>query len=193
MQHKLILAVAIAAATVSFSAQADTYTAQFSGTVLAQTGTTLAVDAPVSGQFVYDTETSRYTSFTIGSYAVAPGYESSAAMTPDQYSSIYQAQLSTLLPSPGLNSSFTLNLEGITKWPGVDALALLGNTASLASNLDASSSFGFYIANSDGTNVQSMTASLGSLTVAAVPEPGSWALMLSGLAVVGAGRLRRKA
>lgn len=193
MKQSIILALAVTTAATSLSAQADIITAQFAGNVQAQSGTSFVLNAPISGQFVYDTVSSKYLNFTIGGQAPAAGFASSADITPDQYSAIYEAQLS---PQPGntLNSTFTLDLEGINKWPGFNAIALLSNTSALPSNLDyAASTFGFYIANSDGTAIRSLTAGLNTLSVTAVPEPGSWALMLLGMLAVGSRAYRRKA
>jgi len=79
----------------------------------------------------------------------------------------------------------------VTSWPSTNAIALLTNASLLAANLDTSiSSFGFFTANADGTNVRSLTASL--ISVQAVPEPASFALCLTGLAMlIVAARMRR--
>ena len=193
MKHTFTLALAFTAATFSLSVQADIITAQFAGNVQAQSGTTLALNAPVNGQFSYDTVTSRFLNFTIGGFQPAAGFDSSADITPDQYSARYEAQLSPQFGN-SINTTFTLDLEGINRWPGFNAVALLTNAGVLSSNLDvAASSFGFYMGNGDGTSIRSMTAGLSSLAVTAVPEPGSWALMLAGMAAVGVCARRRKA
>ena len=156
-----------------------------------QTSTSFAVGAAVSGEFVYDTAASRYLSFVVGGQSVAAGFASMASITPDLYSAIYHAQLSPV-PVPGTrNSTFTVDLEGQNPWPSNDALALFLNTAQLTSNLDRTlSSFGFYNAAADGTDVHSLSATLSSFQVAAVPEPSAAVLVLVGVAAA-ARRLRR--
>jgi hypothetical protein len=52
--------------------------------------------------------------------------------------------------------------------------------------------FTYYMANSNGTNLQTLTATLTGITVSAVPEPSAMALLLAGIAVVGAVARRRQ-
>jgi hypothetical protein len=106
----------------------------------------------VSGEFIFDTVTANL--FTIGGRSVAPSFAWSASVTPDLTSAIFQAQLSPVQPGGGtVNSTFILDLEALIKWPSNDPFALLAPNV-LAANLDTGlSSFGFYIANADGTGV----------------------------------------
>ncbi len=188
----MILATALTAALTATSANADVLDATFSGTVSTQSGTTFVVGAAIGGEFTYDTDTGRFLSFEVGGRAVAPGYASSAAITPDLFSAIYQAQV-TPVSQPGTsNSTFSLDLESLAGWPSRDAAALLTDASQLASNLDAtSSSFGFYTASAGGGDVQAVTATLGTLAVTAVPEPEIAALLLCGLASLGLVRARQ--
>src|SRR5450631_404347 len=112
MKHLLITAAALAAIAATQPAAADVIDAKFSGLVATQVNTSFAVGAEITGEFVYDTATSRYLSFAVGGQSVAPGYLSTATITPDLFSAIYQAQLSPV-PLPGSrNSTFTVDLEG---------------------------------------------------------------------------------
>ena len=194
MKHILATAAALAAAAIAGPAAADIIDAKFSGQVATQTNTSFAVGSAISGEFLYDTATSRYLSFVVGGQSVAPGFLSTAAITPDLYSAIYEAQLSPV-PLPGVrNSTFTVDLEGQNPWPSNDAFALLTNASQLATNLDRSlSTFGYYNANGDGTDVHSLSATLSAFQVSAVPEPGTAALMLVGLAAAARRIGRRKA
>lgn len=191
MKRLLTLAVAVAAFATTLSAHASIIDAKFSGTVGSQTNTSFSVGAAIAGEFVYDTFIAKYLSFTVGGQSVAPGYASSASITPDLYSAIYQAQLSPVLGGT-INSTYTVDLEGLSPWPSNDAVALLTNATQLATNLDTGlSSFGFYTANADGTGVRSVNAMLTNIRVSAVPEPSSVALFLVGIAAVGLRRARR--
>ena len=193
MKHVLTISLALAAAATTLPTHADIIDARFSGAVQSQIGTTFAINAPVSGQFSFDTDTNRYLSFTVAGLSVASGYRSMANITPDQYLALYTAQLSPVEQGGTRNSSFSVALEGIDKWPSFDAVAVLTNRALLATNLDtALSSFGYYVANSDGTNIQSISARLTTLNVSVVPEPASAALLLAGIAAIGLGRARSR-
>ena len=194
MKYVLATAAALAAAVIARPAAAEVIDAKFLGQVATQTNTSFAVGSAIDGEFVYDTATSRYLSFVVGGQSVAPGFLSSATITPDLYSAIYQAQLSPV-PLPGSrNSTFTVDLEGQHPWPSNNALALLTDASQLATNLDRSlSNFGYYNANGDGTDVHSLSATLSALQVSAVPEPGTAALMLVGLAAAARRLGRRRA
>jgi hypothetical protein len=190
MQRLFAFLLALTAVATALPANALLIDAVFSGPVVSQTGTSFAPGSLLSGEFVYSTALSRYLSFVVGGQTVAPGFTSSASITPDQFSAIYEAQVSPVLGG-SLNSTFSVDLEGVNQWPTFDALALLQSPA-LASNLDTTlSNFGFYIANADGTNVRSVTAALSGIrTTVAVPEPASSALLLTGIAALGWRRRR---
>ena len=190
MKHLLTLSFAAAAAFGAVSAHAAILDATFSGTVATQSGTTFATGAAINGEFVFDTVSASFLSFNVGGQSVAPDFTSTAAVTPDRYSAIYRAQVSPVLGGDR-NSSFNVDLEGLAPWSSDDAVALLSNAAQLSSNLDtAFSSFGFYMANSDGTDVHSLNASLTGLQVSAVPEPASALLLVFG--IVGLAVFRRQ-
>ena len=190
MNNLRLAAAALAGAAAAMPAAATVIDAKFSGTVASQTSTSFAVGAAISGEFLYDTAAAQYLSFVIGGQSVASGFASTAAVTPDRYSAIYQAQLSPV-PLPGTrNDTFTVDLEGQNPWPSNDAVALLTNGSQLASNLDTTlSSFGFYDAAANGTDVHSLNATLSTVQIAAVPEPSTAVLLLLGVAAV-ARRLR---
>ena len=186
MKRFLILAVATAAAATTLTAQAVVLNASFSGTVTARQGAGVpALGTNIAGTFSYDTLTAKYLSFAVGSFADASGYASVANITPDQYTALSPAQVSAV-PTGTTTSSFKVDLEGLAKWSGFDAAALLTNSSQLPSNIDtAASTFGFYTGNADGTNIKSLEASLGGFTVAVVPEPASGVLMLLGVIALG--------
>ena len=207
MKRIASLALAIAAVGVSVSARADNVLdVSFSGVVSAEVGlSTSLVNSTVTGQFLYDTTTQSFQSFTINGQSVAPGFQSLLAQTPDTFSSTYTAQVSPVTTGGTLNSTFALDLESLNGWPETP-LALLTDSNQLATNLDTpasdpgqalgtNSSFNYYIANANGTNVTSLTATLESISVQvnSVPEPGTYALMLAGLGLVCLMGRRRKA
>lgn len=167
----------------------------FSGAVSAEQNTSFAIGQTISGEFRYQTESGQYLSFTIGGTSISAPFTSSAKIATDQYTALYQAQLSPVTAGGSVNSTYTLDLEAISTFPvtgnsTADAVALLTNAGQLATNLDPSSQFGFYNATASGTNVTSVTASLSTLSVA-VPEPATLALVLG--SVAGLGLLRRRA
>lgn len=186
------LAVATATIAATLSAHAALLDVTFSGLVQSQNGSSFSVNMPITGEFVFDTVSASYLSFSVGGQSVATGYNSSAGITPDFYSALYEAQVSPVAQGSISNSSFSVDLEGLNKWSSSDPAALLIDTSQLSANLDTgNSSFGFYTANSDGTAIQSATASLTTIQVTPVPEPTSVALMLVGVAAVGLRRVRR--
>ena len=190
MKSLLTFALTGAALATSLSAHAVLLDATFSGTVQSQTDTTTAVGSAISGNFVFDTSNSSFVSFVIGTQSVAAGFASTAAMTPDAYTALYTAQVTPVGAVQGaVNSSFTLDLEGLAPWPAATAVALLGSGSSaLMANLDtALSTFGYYQANADGTGIHALTASLNN--VAVVPEPANLLLFAAGAALLG---LRRQ-
>jgi hypothetical protein len=186
------IAFAVAALATAASARADVIDVTFTGVVQSQIGTSLAVNSAISGEFVYDTALSTYTLFTIGGETVAAGFASQADLSPDKYTALYTAQLSPVAVGGDVNSTFTVDLEAIAPWTAGNAVALL-TSAQLATNLDTTlSTFSYYMANSNGTNLRSVTATLTGIQVSAVPEPASVALLLAGVAVLGAAVRRRQ-
>ena len=196
MKRLALLSFALAAAFTTLSAQAVVVNASFTGQVQSQTGTGFAPNTPISGSFAYDTASASFVSYVVGGESVATGYTSAASLTPDGYTALYTAQLSPVQSGVSVNSTFSLDLEGVQPWTGSSAISLLTDTAQLASNLDLQdSSFRFYTANADGTSVRTVVAELTgvSAVVAAVPEPSTTALLslgLGALALIG-GRRRR--
>lgn len=194
MKRLSTLALALAALATTASAQAAVIDAKFIGTVQSQANAGYALNSPIIGEFVFDTVAAQYLSFVIGGQSIAAGFSSTAALTPDLFTALYRAQLSPVQQGGGLNSTFVVDLEALNMpWPANGAVALLLNAGQLTSNLDlANSSFGFFTANSDGTNVRSVSAALNRLQVSAAPEPASIALMLGGMAMLGLNRARRR-
>lgn len=191
LKHVWTRLIGVALFATAGASHASIIDARFSGTVSDQVNTTLAVGAAISGEFFYDTAIRRYLSFTIGGQSAAPGYVSSASVTPDLYSAIYQAQVSPL-NGGSTNSTFFVDLEGIDPWPSNNAALVLLNTAQLATNLDtAFSTFGFFTGNPDGTSVRSLNAAIAAIQVTAIPEPGSAALLLIGATALCLRRARR--
>lgn len=198
MKKAIAAAFAIMATASAHAAIID---AKFTGTVASQAGTALVLGNAISGEFLYNTATSAYQSFTIGGVSITVPFASSASITPDLYSALYQAQISPLTTGGTVNKTFVLDLEGLNKWPSNDAVALLTNTAVLPSNLDlitspndlVPSTFGYNTSNSNGTGVVRVTANLATITVSstAVPEPASFVILASAL-LLGAGFLPRR-
>lgn len=193
MKRLFSLAVTVVALTAATQAHASLLDARFSGTVDAQQNSTFTVGSAVAGAFVYDTALARFVSFNIGGLSVAPGFASTASITPNLYSAIYRAQVSPVSQGGNLNSSFSVDLEGINPWASNNAIALLLDASQLANNLDTTfSTFGFFTGNADGTNIRSLSATLSTIQVAAIPEPGTMALLFAGMAAVGMTLSRRR-
>jgi hypothetical protein len=192
-KHALTCLAGLTLLAVSSATNASIIDARFNGTVNTQLNTTFAVGNAITGEFLYDTSLGRFLTFTVGGQAAAPGFVSTASVTPDLFSAIYQAQVSPVLGG-STNSTVAVDLEGINQWASNNAVALLLNASQLMSNLDTTlSNFSFFNANADGTNVHSLNATLTGIqvTASAVPEPSSIALVLIGLSAIGLRRARR--
>jgi PEP-CTERM motif len=193
-------ALAIAALVVVSGAPAKAgaiYTANFMGTVFSTEGATgESVGSTVTGHFDLDSNTGSFLDFSIAGRSVAAGYLSFAAIGPALFDATYTAQVSPVALATPSNSSFTLDLSSLSTWPSTDTVyTLLTDGVQLATNLDTvnnplsafPSTFGYYTANPDGTNVVALSANLTSITAAAAatPEPGTFALL--GCSLLGAG------
>jgi hypothetical protein len=191
---------ALAAVTPAF---ATVYSVSFTGSVDQTQGATgQSVGNSVSGHFDLDSVTGDYLDFTIAGKSVAAGYLSSASIVPAMSDAIYTAQASPVALGTPSNSSFSLDLSSLSTWPTTDTpYTLLTDTTQLTTNLDTASNpasafpstFNYYTANSNGTNVVSLNADLTSITVTtAVPEPSSLALIASSLLGLGVLVRRRR-
>jgi hypothetical protein len=202
----VVLAIAVWAAVSAAHASAETiYSASFTGTVNQTEGATgESVGDTVSGEFDLNQTTGEFLDFTIDGQSVAPGFLSSAGIGPALFDAIYTAEVSPVSSGLPSNSSFSLDLSSLTTWPSTDtAYTLLTDTNQLATNLDTvnnplsafPSTFNYYTANADGTNVVSLSADLTSIsaTSTVTPEPGTFALLGCSFLGVGIFRRRRRA
>ncbi len=182
-----VFAVASFAAICSLPAHAATiYSVSFTGSVTQTQGSTgESVGSVVMGRFDLNS-VSGFSSFLIDGRSVAAGYVSSATIGPALFDAIYTAQVSPVATGTPSNSSFSLDLSSLSAWPASDtAYTLLTDTNQLRTNLDTvtnplsafPSTFGYYTANADGTNVVALRANLTSITVTATPEPVSFGLL----------------
>ena len=204
--NKLLLLPPLMALTAAAPAGAAVIDAKFSGAVASQAGTGLGIGSAIPGEFLYDTTAGGYLSFTVGSASVPTGFASTASLTPDLFSAIYRAQISPVSQGGTVNSTFTVDLEGLAPFPTADAVALL-TSAQPAANLDTAgspnsvfpSTFGYNTSNADGTSVMQVSANLASISVTStgaptgVPEPASLALVAAALLGVCMGRRAWKA
>ena len=194
--NRLLLLLVPVLAFAAAPARAALIELSFAGTVSTQQGTSYLPGQTINGELNYDPGSNTITAFTIGAYSVQPQYASSAYISIDQYSAIYMAQTSPVAQGTSTNQTFALDLEAITTFPYTgnptsDAVALLTNRSQIPANLDpAASNFSFYIANADGTNIQSLNATLLPNSVE-LPEPASLPILLTGL-LVSLGVLRRR-
>ena len=181
-------------AIAAFAAVVPAHSAQiavnFTGTVFQTQGATgKAIGDTVTGHFDLDTVTGSFLDFTIAGKSVAAGFQSFASIGPALTDAIYTAQVSPVTSGGNTNSTFTLDLSSLTTWPSTDtAFTLLTDAAQLPSNLDRvsnplsafPSTFSYFTANADGSNVVALNANLTSLT-ATTPEPASLLLLVSAL------------
>lgn len=191
-KSQIAISLLLAAVASAHTAKAEVLDVAFLGVVQSQIGTGAALNSPVNGYFFYDTTLSAFTKFVIGGESAAAGFASQADLSPDHYTALYTAQLSPVAVGGDVNSTFSVDLEAKNSpWSALSAATLL-SSAELTTNLDtAASSFTYYNANSNGSNVKMLTATLTSVQVSAVPEPTSAVLMLAGIAVAGLVARRR--
>jgi hypothetical protein len=178
-----------AAFAAAVPVQASIYSVNFTGNVEQTLGATgQSVGNVVTGHFDVDSTTGNFLDFTIAGQSVAPGFQSSLTIGPAETDAIYTAQISPVSSGGTSNDSFTLDLSSLTNWPSTDPYALLLNTSQLKNNLDTAnnpasafpSTFSYYIANSNGTNLTTLTVNLTSINATA-PEPATLALTASSL------------
>ncbi len=196
MKFAALVTLALFAAVPAGATIIDT---KFTGTVASQAGSAYTVGSPISGEFVYDTTSNAFVSFTVGGVAIPAGYSSSASVSPGGFSAIYRAQISPVAQGGTLNRTFTLDLEALSSFPsGLSAAALLTSPGVLPGALDLASNpasqfpstFSSLFANADGTNTVRVLANLVSVNSTVVPEPAS--LALAGSFLLAAGALRRR-
>jgi hypothetical protein len=189
------LVLATTALAVIVPAHAATIAANFTGIVYQTQGATgQAVGNTVTGHFDLDSTSGNFLDFMIAGKSVAPGYQSFASIGAALFDAIYTAQVSPLASGMPSNNSFSLDLSSLATWPATEtAFTLLTSTTQLTTNLDTvtnplsafPSTFSYYTANADGTNVVALYANLTSITATATPEPAS--LMLVASSVLGLG------
>jgi hypothetical protein len=183
-----VLAIATLAAVAAAPAQAGPiYIVNFTGIVAQTQGATgQTVGSTVTGHFDLDSATGNFLDFMIAGKSVAAGYTSSASIVPALTDAIYTAQVSPVLALGIPNSTFSLDLSSLTSWPSTDtAYTLLTDKSQLPANLDTitnplsafPSTFDYYTANANGTNVVALSANLTSITAIATPEPASLTLV----------------
>lgn len=197
----LLLAPGLLIAAAAAPANATVYNTSFSGTVTTATGVANAVGSTVAGSFSYDTSTSTYQSFTIGSFSASQPFSSIATTVPsgasNPYEAIFEALTASAQTGGTVNSSFTLDLLSNTNFTGTSAFSVLTNPGSLetqANSFDGNFSSFSYSYGTPTANTQSLIVALNptslSTTATNVPEPASM-LLLAGPVLGLAFRRRR--
>jgi hypothetical protein len=198
MKTRLFLA-ALLAAGLSTSAQAANYTISFTGDVVTTVGATgRSIGDMVSGSITLIAPAQAIVAFTIDGITLAHGADTSATLTPSFTDALYESIFNPVALGGATNTTLSLDLSSLTSWPSTDtAISLLTDSAQLANNLDTvnnplsafPSTFMYYLADSSGNNVTSLTADLTGLSVT-VPEPMTLSLLT--VAMVGLGVARRR-
>lgn len=197
MKNRLrVFAITAPAVLYAVSAHAGViYSVDFTGTVYQTQGATgQSIGSTVAGHFDLDNGTGSFLDFMIAGKSVAPGFVSFASIGPALTDAIYTAQVSPVSSGTSSNSTFSLDLSALSTWPSTDtAYTLLTDTTQLTTNLDTitnplsafPSTFNYYTADANGSNVVALAADLKSITAAATPEPASIALIAPLLLALG--------